>query len=259
MKILVIGDPHGSKKMKKISLKGIELALMTGDIGKADMARKRCFENIERKRRGLDELEYSKKSIKLVYREIYDSTLDVLRYFSKEISTYSILGNVGGVMIKNKEVEKEERNYHVKLPYLKEGLNKLKDFHLVRNGVRNIEGLRIGFLEYFVDTSWIKEFKPSDYRGSLKKAKRETDKARGILKNFKDLDILVCHQPPYGILDKVGGKAPKHWHGKHAGSPLLLRYIERKHPDLVDIFYIYLNPLTNFPTLKNHCDSFSIG
>ena len=240
MKILVVGDSHGSEKVKKISLKGVDLVLMTGDVGKADMARERYFENIERKKQGLGELEYDGKFCRLVYREIYDSTLDILRYFSKKVPTYSILGNVGMRMVKNKEVEKEERKYDIKLPYLRDGLNKLKDFHLVRNGVRNIEGLRIGFLEYFVGTSWVREFKPSDYKKSLKNAKRETEKVKGILKNFKDLDILVCHQPPYGILDKMTNKqAPKHWYGKHAGSKVILDYIKKKQPRYVFCGHIH--------------------
>ncbi|MCK5150087.1 hypothetical protein KAJ87_04140 [Candidatus Pacearchaeota archaeon] len=46
MKILVVGDPHGSEKVKNISLKGIDLVLITGDLGKADLARKMAFENV---------------------------------------------------------------------------------------------------------------------------------------------------------------------------------------------------------------------
>jgi len=40
MKILAIGDPHGDiKRIKEIPIKGIDLILITGDIGKADLAR----------------------------------------------------------------------------------------------------------------------------------------------------------------------------------------------------------------------------
>ncbi|MBU4069864.1 MAG: metallophosphoesterase [Nanoarchaeota archaeon] len=50
MKILVIGDPHGKLgKIKKLNLKNIDLKLITGDLGKADLARKRFFENLERR------------------------------------------------------------------------------------------------------------------------------------------------------------------------------------------------------------------
>jgi Icc-related predicted phosphoesterase len=45
MKILAIGDPHGDlKKIKKIPIEGVDLILITGDLGKADLLRKRVFE-----------------------------------------------------------------------------------------------------------------------------------------------------------------------------------------------------------------------
>ena len=40
MKILAIGDVHGSEKIKKISLRKADLILLPGDIGSADLARK---------------------------------------------------------------------------------------------------------------------------------------------------------------------------------------------------------------------------
>jgi len=89
-------------------------------------------------------------------------------------------------------------------------------------------------LEYFIDTSWVKEFKPSQYKEKLAEAKTQSDKAKKVLKNFKKLDILVCHQPPYGILDKITSEfVPKSWQGKHAGSKVILNYIKSKHPKYV--------------------------
>ncbi len=65
----------------------------------------------------------------------------------------------------------------------------------------------------------------------MKRAKKQTEKAKSVLTRFERVDILVCHQPPYGVLDKVTAKfAPKHWQGKHAGSETIRRYIERKQP-----------------------------
>ncbi len=52
MRIIAIGDPHGDvAKLRKIPLKGIDLILLTGDLGKADLARKFAFMNIERQRK----------------------------------------------------------------------------------------------------------------------------------------------------------------------------------------------------------------
>ena len=43
MKILIIGDPHGNLRYPKSVLKQAEIIFITGDIGKADLARKRFF------------------------------------------------------------------------------------------------------------------------------------------------------------------------------------------------------------------------
>jgi len=189
----------------------------------------------------LKELKYDGKAAKTAYKEISYSTLNVLRYLSKFSSIYSILGNVGDNMIKDSEVKKDEEKYKVKLPYLGRGIKKIKNFHLAINRLRKLNGLRIGFLEYFTDVSWVKEFKPSNYKKSIKKAKKETDKAKKILNRFGKLDILICHQPPYGILDKVSGKygAPKYYIGKHAGSKVILDYIKKYQPKYVFCGHIH--------------------
>jgi len=54
MKILAIGDPHGDiKKIRKIPVNGIDLILITGDLGKSDFVRQKVFENIKRQKEGL--------------------------------------------------------------------------------------------------------------------------------------------------------------------------------------------------------------
>jgi Icc-related predicted phosphoesterase len=242
MKICVIGDPHGDiGKIKKIPIKGMDLILCTGDLGKADFVRNRFFENIKRKKEGLPELKYDEKTSKSVYHEISDSTLNILKYLSKFSSIYSILGNIGNNMVKDYKVRKDEEKYGVKLPYLGQEIKKIKNFKFVRNRLKLFNGLRVGFLEYFIDTCWIKEFKPQDYQKSMKSAKKETDKAKRILDRFKTLDILICHQPPYGFLDKVSGKygAPKSYVGKHAGSKVILNYIKKTQPKYVFCGHIH--------------------
>ena len=241
MKILIVGDPHGSKKIEKIPIKKVDLILITGDLGKADLARKRFFENIKRKKEGLSELEWDKKFQKTVNKEIYDSSIYVIKYFSKFAPTYSILGNVGTRMMYKKYIKKDEKEIGLKIPNLREGMKKIKDFNYVKNTLRNINGLKIGFLEWFTDTNWVQDFKPSDYKKELKKAKIETEKARKILKNLRNLEILICHQPPYEFLDKVSGKygAPKHFIGKHAGSKTILNYIKKYQPKYVFCGHIH--------------------
>ncbi|MCW8966794.1 MAG: metallophosphoesterase, partial [Candidatus Pacearchaeota archaeon] len=197
------------------------------------------FENVKRKRQGLKELEYSKKNIKETYKEIHDTTINILEKLSKYVPTYSILGNVGTNMIKNSEVKKDEKRYKIKLPYLKNSLKKLNNFHLIRGKKKKINGLQIGFLEYFTDNSWIKEFKEKDKK-RISEAEIETLNAKKILKKFEKLDILICHQPPYKILDKVTAKyAPKHYQGKHAGSKAILDYIKKYIPKYVFCGHIH--------------------
>ena len=242
VKILAVGDPHGEmSKIKKVPSKNIDFVLCTGDVGKADFARKFFFENLKRKQEGLEELEYDEKISKKIYEEIFSSSIEVWRGLSKIAPTYSILGNVGMNMIYNSEVEKDEKKYGIKLPYMRKEMNKIKDFYFVRNVTRRVEGLRIGFLEYFIDTNWVQDFKPKDYSLKLKKAKKETDKAKRILKNFGKVDILVCHQPPYGYLDKVSLKynPPKDWVGKNAGSKTILNYIKKFQPKYVFCGHIH--------------------
>ncbi len=240
MKILVIGDPHG---ILPKNLTGIvnkekpEFIICTGDLGKATLARKRFFDNIKRKQKGLPELENNKIHVKSVHSEVHSSTLDVLNklsHFKKEI--YTLQGNVGIPSKGNKKIKREEEKFNLKLPRTLEHIKKMKKINLVKNRLRLINGLRVGFLEHFTDTSWVKEFKPSDYKEKMKSAKKEINKAKKILNRFgHDLDILVCHGPPYGLLDKVTGKfgAPKSWHGKHAGSKVVLDYIKKYQPRYV--------------------------
>ena len=95
MKILTIGDPHGQlDKIKRMPLKGADLILITGDIGKADLARQRYFENVERERKGLPELEDTPEFDKKCFMEIYDSSMSILKYTSKFAPVYFIFGNV---------------------------------------------------------------------------------------------------------------------------------------------------------------------
>jgi len=219
MKILVIGDPHGSEKIKKIPMKGIDLILITGDLGKADLARKFSFENIERQKQALLEKKPTKKEEKAMEKEIMDSSIRILKYLAKFAPVYTIQGNVG-------------------FEYSK--INNLRNVKVVKNVIRNIKELRIGFLEYFTDTNWVQDFKPTDCRDFMKSAKIETEKAKRILKRFNDVDILVCHQPPYKILDKVNfSGAPKHWQGNHAGSKAILDYIKKKQPKYVFCGHIH--------------------
>ena len=236
MRILVVGDPHG-KLIGKIP-KDIDLIIITGDLGKSDLARKLAFRNIERRKKSLPELKETRGKIKKELFEVYDSAIKVAKFYSGIAPTYSIMGNVWN---NDEGIKKDEKKYRIKLPYLNRDLRKIRNFSLVKNNIRNIRGLKIGFLEYFLDVNWIKEFY-SGNKEMMKRARKETAKARRILKWFakNKIDVLVCHQPPYGILDKVTAKfAPKHWKGKHAGSKVILDYIKKYQPKYVFCGHIH--------------------
>jgi Icc-related predicted phosphoesterase len=224
------------KKTRNIP-KNVDLILITGDLGKADLARKISFENSERRKKGLPKRELTKSEAKKIRKEIHDSTLDILKYYSKYAPVYTLEGNVG--IINKSQLKKDKIKYGINLPYTLGIVNGMKNVYLVKNQVRNLNRLRIGFLEYFVDNCWIKEFGEED-KQRIKNAKKETEKAKRVLKRFNNLDIFICHQPPYGVLDKVGFKgAPKSWIGKHAGSKVILDYINKKQPKYVFCGHIH--------------------
>ena len=238
MRICAIGDPHGNlNKIKQIPLSDVDLILLTGDLGSANLMRKMAFDNIERKKQGHEEIEYTPAQKKKAFMEAYTSTMRIIKYLRRFAPVFTIFGNVES---SNYETRKQSRKIGVALPYLSNDLNALTNVRVINNRIANFEDIRIGGLEYFIDTNLVREFKPPDYKKRLAKAKRETDKAKRVLRWFNSLDILVCHQPPYGILDKVTAKfAPKHWQGKHAGSKAILQYIKSKSPKYVFCGHIH--------------------
>jgi Icc-related predicted phosphoesterase len=238
VKILVIGDPHGACTRKFSSvIKKADLILLTGDLGKSDLMRKMAFEAIRRKKQGFPEKEYSRVIKKKAFMEAYNSSIKFVKFLSRKTKVFVIFGNVES---SNKETRELSKEIGLNLPFLFNDLNSIKNVRVLNNRVAKFKGLRIGGLKYFLDTSWVKEFKPSDYKKRFSEAKKETEKARNTLNWMGELDVLVCHQPPYGVLDKVSFKgAPKHWIGKNAGSKVILSYIKKNSPKYVFCGHIH--------------------
>jgi len=233
MKILAIGDPHG--EIKDYNLDDIDLVIFTGDLGSASLMRKMAFENIERAKKGLSKKKFSSIEEKKAYMEAYDSTLSLLKKFSG-VPVMVIYGNVES---SDADTKKLMKRIKLKLPLLSSALKKI-GVQVINDKLVEFKGVRVGGLKYFIDTCWVQTFKPGDYNKKMKEAKKDSDNAKKVLKTFNKIDILVCHQPPFGVLDKVTSKfAPKHWVGKQAGSKVVLNYIKKSQPKYVVCGHIH--------------------
>lgn len=237
MRILIVGDPHGDlKAIKKIPVKGADLILIPGDLAKADLARKRFFENAKRKEKGLPSLEEDIPFVKKSHMEMYDSSIKILKYLSSFAPVYTILGNAS---LLDSDTKVNEKKFGIRLPYLEKAIKKMRNVSLLKDKSVQIKNIKIVGLDYFVDSSWCKEFNIEDKK-ELQKSKKETARVKAVLKKFGNLEILLCHQPPYGILDKVNfSGAPKSWIGKHAGSKVILDYVKKKKPKYVFCGHIH--------------------
>lgn len=217
MKILAIGDPHGNlEKIKNMPFEGVNLILLTGDLGSANFMRKMAFENIERQKKGLAKKEFTPAQEKRAFMEAYSSSMRVVKFLAKKAPVYTIYGNVES---SNSQTRKLEKEIGLKLPYLTNDLLAIPNVKIINNKLAKIKGIRIGGLEYFVDVNWVEEFKPKDFKKRMKHAKSDTDKAKKILRKFGSIDILVHHQPPYGLCDIM-------FDGKHVGTPTSRTYVE---------------------------------
>ena len=164
--------------------------------------------------------------------------MGVVQHYSSVAPVFLIFGNAD---IYDDEVRKLNNKFGLHLPFFVNDLSQIPDVNILKNRFVNFNGVRIGGLKYFVDASWVREFKPANYNKRLSQAQRQTQKAQKVLNWFgkNSVDILLAHQPPYGILDKVGKNAPEHWQGKHAGSKIIRDYILRYSPRYVFCGHIH--------------------
>ena len=176
MKILAVGDPHGDlEKVRKIPIKNVDLILLTGDLGSASLMRKMAFENVERKKHGLLEKEYSPKQRKKAFMEAYTSSTKVVSYLAKFAPVYVIYGNVES---SNTETKKHSKEIGLALPFLTNKLNSMKNVKIINNKLVKFNGLRIGGLLYFFFIKWIKNFKTFKNYYKLKKIKKKKKKKK---------------------------------------------------------------------------------
>jgi len=232
MKIAAIGDPHGNlEKIQNIRLETVDLALLTGDLGRTDNLRKQAYEFLNIKRPGPQQKSSYAAGFKAAFLKSHETALRLAGYIAAFCPVYVVRGNAD---ISNYDTRKFAHTFGIELPYLYQNLLKINRLRLIDNRVAVFRGIRIGGIKYFTDISWAREFELDGIPRIRDRALKDTQDAERVLGRFGKLDVLVTHVPPYGILDRVeSNNTPPSWIGRHAGSKAILEYIRRQQPDYV--------------------------
>jgi Icc-related predicted phosphoesterase len=226
LRILVVGDPHGSEKLLRLDTNGFDVAIVTGDMGKTDVMRGLAWGKVKG----------SKENIRKSYEDYVGSALPVLKHLSERIPVLCVHGNAD---IADDDIAGVNKATKAKIPLFESALAKLKNQVFIDYASVELNGVKIAGISHFIETRWVHEFRGGGMEAMLL-AMIEEEMARTFFNAVGKVDILVSHQPPYGVLDRVGAKyAPKGWVGKHAGSRLLLDYISKHKPRYVICGHIH--------------------
>jgi Icc-related predicted phosphoesterase len=221
--LCLLGDPHGSVsslKRHEKRIKGADIILCTGDIGRADKIRDLQF----------GKAKSTPASIRAAESEIITTATAYLKVLVKVAGTKPVLlvlGNVENVV--------PERHTKIKAV-----LKRFPTVQLIDYRVVTVQGIRVAGVPYFADESWATTFMPTS--APLKKrATRDTAKVTKFLAG-KRYDVLLTHIPPYGVLDLVENDVvPKHWLGKRAGSKAIRKAVLATKPRLVVCGHMHEN------------------
>ena len=238
MRIVAIGDPHGDlEKIERIPLKDVDLVLMTGDLGRADILRKLAFTYIGSAGKGSLKGSPQAEEFRQAFLNSYNTAVKLVAHVARHCPVFTVTGNAD---ISNYDTRKFSRMFGIELPFLHDKLLELGNVRIIDNRLAVFRDIRIGGIKYFTDISWAEEFELAGIEKIRQRALRETRKIENILSRFGRVDIIVTHVPPYGILDTVNSRiTPPAWIGRHAGSKSILEYIRRYQPRYIFCGHIH--------------------
>jgi len=238
MKIAAIGDPHGNlEKIIKIPLEGVDLVLLTGDLGKTDILRKQALQYLSIPHPGPQEKQSHAEGFRQAFLTAHETALKLAAYLAGCCPVFTVRGNAD---LSNYDIRKFSRTFGIDLPFLYHNLSKIHGVRLIDNRVACFQGLRIGGIKYFTDICWAEEFELAGIEKIRRRAQRDTEKISRVLGRSGRVDILLTHLPPYGVLDRVeSGSVPPAWVGRHAGSKAVLEYVQKQQPRYVFCGHIH--------------------
>jgi Icc-related predicted phosphoesterase len=232
MRIAAIGDPHGDlDKIERIPLDQIDLVLMTGDLGRADILRKMALRFLAEAEKGALRGSPQAEEFRQAFLSSYNTAVKLVEHIAGLCPVFTVTGNAD---ITNSDTRKFSRQFGIELPLLYDRLMATGNVRIIDNRLAVFRGVRIGGIRYFTDISWAEEFELAGIEKVRQRTLGETHKAEKILQRFGRVDILVTHVPPYGMLDTVNSTTtPPRWNGRHAGSKTILEYIKTFQPRYV--------------------------
>ena len=238
MKIAAIGDPHGNlDKIIRIPLEGVDLVLLTGDLGQTDILRKQALQYLSILNPGPEEKKSHAAGFRQAFLTAHQTALKLAGYLAGRCPVFIVRGNAD---LSNYDIRKFSRTFGIELPFLYQQLSTVRGVRLIDNRVAGFQGLRIGGIKYFTDICWAEEFELAGLEKIRRRALQDTEKIGRVLGRLGRLDILLTHIPPYGVLDRVDSTSiPPTWIGRHAGSKTVLEYIRKQQPRYVFCGHIH--------------------
>ncbi|MFH0928746.1 MAG: metallophosphoesterase [Candidatus Aenigmatarchaeota archaeon] len=238
MKILVLGDLHGSKP--KIHFEGFDLIIAPGNFCSYDKIRKYEFEVIRKRQKYHDfKLKWyeliGKRKAKRLILESLKSGREVLEHINSfNVPVFTVPGNVDFTPYKDSGWNFLEQN-HYKM--MLSGLKNIKDIHKRIVNHKNYQIVGYGISSGPEKT----QHKEDIVRKKPKELKKEERNYNGISKKMSSLFkkaskpvVFLSHNVPFNTrLDKITMKSSPRY-GYHYGS-LITREMVEKHQPLICI------------------------